>query len=205
MNKTFDEAEVKAVSESGELEGYAAVFNNVDMQNDCILEGAFSDSVSTFLSDGHLFKDHDWQQRLGYISDAREDSRGLFFKARFYTTKVAREALKEVRERFKAGRKIALSIGFTPVDTFARKDGARVITKARLLEVSLVSFGANSLAAVTGLKSLTTAEEIAAEQDWRDEVIANLFRGLFDERLNGMQVRFRRNALAEMEAKAKNG
>jgi hypothetical protein len=58
--------------------------------------------------------------------------------------------------RLKAGLVKALSVGFQlPSDSFSQKDGIRVITRVVLKEISLVIFGANTLAAVATVKEQT--------------------------------------------------
>jgi phage head maturation protease len=61
----------------------------------------------------------------------------------------------------------ALSVGFLlPSDGFSRKDGIRVITRAVLKEVSLVIFGANSLAAVATVKEETPQSPMKPLLQW---------------------------------------
>jgi HK97 family phage prohead protease len=144
---------VKSLTDSGELSGYGAVFNNIDRGNEIILPGAFRESIDDFVKSGHLCADHNWKKRLGTISSAREDSHGLFFKAQFYSTKFAQDMRKQVRERIDRGKNVGLSVGYRIVDEDRRKsDGVRLLKKLVLFEISVVSVPMNALAMAASAK-----------------------------------------------------
>ena len=61
----------------------------------------------------------------------------------------------------------ALSVGFRlPSDGFTVQDGVRVITRGVLKEISLVIFGANSLAAVATVKEETPQSPLKPLLRW---------------------------------------
>ena len=75
--------EIKAVREDQNLfvEGYAAVFGNIDSYNDRIQKGAFINTINGVNRDRIAFcKDHDLRDVIGVIVDLKEDERGLWFR-----------------------------------------------------------------------------------------------------------------------------
>src|SRR4051794_36411853 len=70
---------------SGDLviEGYGAVWQGLDKDNENFLRGAFRDTLPTFLSaQAPLLFVHDGTKGLGRVLEAREDDKGLWIKAR---------------------------------------------------------------------------------------------------------------------------
>jgi len=160
---------------AGWLEGYGSTFGNLDEQRDIVVQGAFAESLPDFLRDGFMPVGHDWGAlAVATIDHAAEDDHGLHLRAQFHTTPAAQAARTVVRERLERGKSVGLSIGFrlAPDGSERRDDGVRLITKAQLFEVSIVTVPANALATVTAIKAgdgLTLADEsgqvLAACQD----------------------------------------
>jgi hypothetical protein len=156
----------KAASDgSGEIEGHAAVFGNVDLQGDLILKGAFKKTLSDWsrakgnipLVDGHLADSA--KTLLGSVSSAKEDATGLWFRAGFASD----EASQAVRTKALEGHLTGVSIGWLPMPdgvTFKRGgDGeiVRVLSEVRLFEISLTPIPANPEAQLTSVKSAGTS------------------------------------------------
>ena len=174
--KTITIGSVKSVSDEGILTGYGAVFGNVDLQGDVIAPGAFEESIQDFIADGYLMADHDWQKRIGTIETAREDTKGLYFEAKFHTTAFAQEFKKVIKERIERGKKVALSIGYKVLQDSPLSKGVRQLQKLKLYEISVVTVGANSLATAAGMKagvnkeSVMSAEVAGVDYDYKSEI-----------------------------------
>ena len=103
--------EIKAVREDQNLfvEGYAAVFGNIDSYNDRIQKGAFINTINGTNRDRIAFcKDHDLRDVIGVIVDLKEDERGLWFRAKVSKTRDG----KDVEVLIEDGALKEFSIGF---------------------------------------------------------------------------------------------
>jgi len=147
METKFLSLEWKADDE-GAIEGYGSVFDNVDEGGDIVAPGAFSDSLRSGRKVKMLYQ-HDPENVVGVWNEVREDDRGLRVRGRLLTS-ISRG--KEAYELVKAGALDGLSIGFRTVKSMDR-DGKRVIMRADLWEVSLVTFPMNEKARVDGIKA----------------------------------------------------
>jgi HK97 family phage prohead protease len=148
-----------AQSGPGVFKGYGSVFNSVDRVNDRIIEGAYKDTIPTFLKDGFIGWGHDWNDPVATIDTAEERAKGLWIEATFHTHAEAQRARGIVKERLDRGKSMGLSIGYAPVEWKWVKDEGqeyetREITKIDLFEVSLVTVPAEPKARVTSIKGL---------------------------------------------------
>ena len=135
--KSFDDA-------TGEFEGMAAVYSNVDTQGDRIEPGAFK------ADDGRevpLLWNHKRDEVIG-VGMLEETPEGMKLKGRLLLDTTAG---REAYARLKAGAARGLSVGFALVD--AVKGAVRRILSGAIREVSLTPFPANPLATVTAFKS----------------------------------------------------
>jgi HK97 family phage prohead protease len=158
MNRKFDAGfELKFLAETGTFEGYASVFNVVDNVQDKIAPGAFRDSLAQYHREHRfppLLWQHDAAEPVGAWREMYEDSHGLYVKGDLFINDIAlaKEAYKLLKENVVTG----LSIGYRARESHREeKSGVRVLTKLDLLEVSLVTFPANELARVSGVKGLS--------------------------------------------------
>jgi hypothetical protein len=154
--------ELKATA-GGEIEGYANVSGVRDRHNEIVMSGAFKDAVAAFkagkrkipLMDNHrIFGGTD--AVIGKVTELKEDTTGLWFKAVLAST----QAAQDVRAKIREGMLDSLSIGYAVLQDEARRDGVRLLKKLDLREISVVVFPANESARITGVKgteSLTTA------------------------------------------------
>jgi len=195
MNKSLTCGLVKSINDEGIIDGYAAVFNNIDRQNETILPGAFTETLDDFVKSGHLIADHEWSRRLGTIEYAKEDSRGLYFTAKFYTTAFAQEMKKQIRERLARGKQVALSIGYKVLGDAFRKDGVRELSRLGLYEVSLVSVPANPLATVLSVKGLDRQQHL-------DAYMLVAARGR-EESMERLQQHYRENAITDIRQRVR--
>jgi uncharacterized protein len=122
-----------------EIEGYASVFWERDLNDDVAAKGAFAASLARTGAEGvRMLYQHETRQPVGVWDEVTEDARGLFVRGRIIgSTPQGRLAQALV----KAGAVDGLSIGFRTVK--ARRDESerlRVLTEVELWEVSLVTF-----------------------------------------------------------------
>jgi len=145
--------EVKAVDDQGNFEGYASVFNNVDLGDDIILPGAFIKVKTTRAGQLKLALFHDLRKLVG-TADFTQDSHGLHLKGRVnLNVSYAKDAYELMRD---GGPLDSMSIGFNTITAaYEERSGrtVRVIKEAELWEASLVPFGMNPEAQITSVKS----------------------------------------------------
>lgn len=144
--------EVKAVDDVGNFEGYAAVFNNVDLGDDVITPGAFVRVKTTRLGKLKIALYHDLTRLVG-AADYSQDEHGLLIKGR---VNLAVSYARDAYELMKDGTLDSMSIGFNTLRAdLEERSGrrVRVIKEAELWEASLVPFGMNPEATVLSVKS----------------------------------------------------
>lgn len=151
--------DVKAVGDDGSIEGYGAIFDNVDQGGDRIVAGAFAKSLAaTPPSAVKMLWQHDPTVVIGKWTDMVEDQKGLFVKGRLLTSvKAAQEAHVLLSE----GAVDGLSIGYRAAPSgvkYDRSTGVRTLSELKLFEVSIVTFPMNEASRV----SLVKAEDIDA-------------------------------------------
>lgn len=138
---------------TGTMSGYGAVFGNKDSYGDIIAPGAFTDTLAEHKAAGTLplmLLNHGlWDLPIGVWDDMAEDGYGLKVAGHFIDNSMGQDAYRTA----KAGAITGLSIGFIVLESDIQ-DGNRLITKVRLLEVSLVTLPANDLARVSDVKSI---------------------------------------------------
>lgn len=126
-------------AEGGRIEGYACLFEEIDLGRDIIERGAFAECLAARGVGGvRLLYQHDPAEPIGVWSDIREDSRGLYVRGR-----LARDVqrAREVESLIRDGALDGLSIGFKAVR--ARTDPrsrVRRLSRIDLWEVSVVTF-----------------------------------------------------------------
>jgi HK97 family phage prohead protease len=158
--------EVKAADDgSGEVEGFAAVFNTADLEGDLILPGAFKKTLAAWrrspgripLVDGHL-RDAS-TTLLGSVVRAEErtggDTKGLWFRAGFSSDAASQVVRTKALERHLNG----VSIGWLPypggIDFKTGADGEviRLLKDIRLFEISLTPIPMHPDARLTAVKA----------------------------------------------------
>jgi HK97 family phage prohead protease len=152
MSKLEVPFELKAVDDAGNFEGYAAVFNNVDLGDDVILPGAFTQVKTTRGGKLKLALYHDLTRLVG-AADYTQDDHGLLLKGR---VNLAVSYARDAYELMKAEILDSMSIGFNTIKAdFEERAGRRVrlIKEAELWEASFVPFGMNPAAQVLTVKS----------------------------------------------------
>ena len=144
--------ELKSVDDAGNFEGYAAIFNNVDLGDDVILPGAFTRVKTTRSGKLKLALYHDLTRLVG-LADYTQDDHGLLVKGKI---NLAVSYARDAYELMKAEVLDSMSIGFNTIKAdFEDRAGRRVriIKEAELWEASFVPFGMNPEAHVLSVKS----------------------------------------------------
>jgi HK97 family phage prohead protease len=152
MSKLEVPFELKAVDDAGNFEGYAAVFNNVDLGDDVILPGAFTKVKTTRGGKLKLALYHDLTRLVG-LADYTQDDHGLLLKGK---VNLAVSYARDAYELMKSEILDSMSIGFNTIKAdFEERAGrrVRVIKEAELWEASFVPFGMNPEAQVLTVKS----------------------------------------------------
>lgn len=156
----FDDSQVNM--EERTFKGYASTFGNVDEVGDIIEAGAFAKSIQERGPEGTKQIKVLWQHDapLGMPTVMFEDSKGLYVEGKISKTRLGDEALELMRD----GVVDRMSIGFSIPQGKAYYDeamGVRKIKEVKLFEFSPVTFPANELAVVTGVKNLELIRQLA--------------------------------------------
>ena len=146
----------KVASDTGQITGYGAVFNNVDQGQDRIAPGAFSKTLQGKQS-LPMLAHHDPSRVVGVWHELKEDGRGLAVKGRISDTVDGRD----IRQLAQDGAITGLSIGYWPSKA-DYVDDVRVIREIELVEVSVTAFPMNTLAQIASVKAaLGRGDEIS--------------------------------------------
>lgn len=157
----FDDSQVNM--EERTFKGYASTFGNVDEVGDIIEAGAFTKSIQERGPNGTKQIKVLWQHDapLGMPTVMFEDSKGLYVEGKISKTRLGDEALELMRD----GVVDRMSIGFSIPQGKAYYDDemkVRKIKEIKLFEFSPVTFPANELAVVTGVKNLELIRQLAS-------------------------------------------
>lgn len=135
----------------GTFTGLASVFGSTALGREatCFRRGAFLETLRQSNGRLPLLYQHDMAKPVGLIERARETNEGLEVAGKVTLNTFGKDVLALMRD----GAIDALSIGFDadPASVSYEKHGAqrvRMVGKARLHEVSLVTIGADPLARV---------------------------------------------------------
>lgn len=196
--KTAPVLEIKSLKDSGEFEGYGSTFGGEpDAYGDVIAEGAYSDSLAAHKARGtmpKLFWQHNADEPIGKWTDAVEDSRGLLMRGKL-NMDVQRG--REAYALLKAGDIDGLSIGYRIKEYSVDTDtGIWTLEKLDLIEVSIVSVGANENAVVQSVKAAKAVHDLTEKLKAGDR----LTEREFETWLKGLQLGFS-NSQAERAAR----
>lgn len=134
----------------GLIAGYASYFDIIDQTRDRIVKGAFTKTLRAWRLAGKMPKmlwQHDPKQPIGVWTHLSEDGQGLYAEGRL-TLGVTQA--DEAYLLLKEGALEGLSIGFRTIEAQKDKDRkVRLLLDIDLIEISLVTFGANAKATVS--------------------------------------------------------
>ena len=147
--------EIKALEESGVFSGYASIFGNKDSYGDVVMPGAFAKSLADHRRKGSrpkMFWQHDPHNPIGSWTDIAEDGKGLWVEGRL---NMGVQKAQEAYALLKAGDIDGMSIGYHTVSAEPdEKAGVLRLKELKLVEVSIVSMGANERALVDAVKQI---------------------------------------------------
>jgi HK97 family phage prohead protease len=130
-----------------EIAGYASTWGDPpDAYGDVIVPGAFAESLGSRQT--KFLYEH--REPIGRQLELREDASGLFGRWAIVDTAAGTDAYKLA----KAGVLDSLSIGYTVDESEYRDDGARLLKRLTLYEVSAVAIPANEHALITDVKAV---------------------------------------------------
>ena len=143
--KTFP-FEIKALTEKGAFEGYAAIFGKIDALNEIIERGAFIKTLKENKQYPLLWY-HNPQDPIG-VAEVEEDEKGLKIIGQLnLDVQSAREKYALMKQKAIRG----LSFGFKTIKD--KMDGAiRKLKEINLYEISPVTFGAHPEALISSIK-----------------------------------------------------
>jgi HK97 family phage major capsid protein/HK97 family phage prohead protease len=154
---------------AGWIEGYLAVYGNVDMTREIIAPGCFAVSVALDVPAGkiplmvkHAKHGGDVPEVIGTISQAREDDTGLWIHADLSRTQIAQDTRTKVAE----GSVKGLSVGFISAQNhWETRGGNQVLVhdEGFLLEGTVTAFPVNREAQITAAKGIRTVPANAVD------------------------------------------
>lgn len=151
--------DIKALDDSGRIEGLLAGFGDVDRGGDKLLAGCFAKSLAERTTPLPMLMFHDIRRPIGAWKEWQERREGLYVKGSF--TLAAGDA-QEAYALAKDGALTGLSIGWMPkADSVDQRTGVRTISEAELLEGSLVAVPMHQRAHVTAVKQISGPRDIA--------------------------------------------
>lgn len=140
---------------TGTFTGYASVFGNLDSYRDVIEHGAFTKTLQEAGGRVKVLWQHDPYVPIGRPTTMKEDDRGLYVEARVSQTSMGKDALILMED----GVINELSIGYSAVKEMWDSDAkVRKLTEVKLWEFSPVTWAANDLALIAGVKNLDELE-----------------------------------------------
>ena len=119
-----------------EVEGYAAVFRDRDLNGDVIAPGAFARTLKTQNPVRMLYQ-HAAEAPIGRWTHLAEDARGLYARGEILLDS---SRARDVAALIDGGALDGLSIGYRTVRAEKGRAGMRRILEADLWEVSVVTF-----------------------------------------------------------------
>lgn len=158
------EVKLSEIDDEGTFEGYAAVFGNVDNRYDLLQKGAFIKSLSAKQpSQIKLLYQHDQYRPIGVVQELKEDSKGLWMKAKLnINTTLGAEVKSNLKEKVLD----SLSIGYQATEFEFKeinKRLVRVLKAVELWEVSVVTFPANPKAIIRSVKNAEHTKSVSVE------------------------------------------
>lgn len=174
---------IKAVNkELSTVEAYVSIFNNIDSDEEMIMPGAFTKTISDRGPGSsqprikHLWQHSRWEP-IGIPLSMREDATGLLVESKFGTDSFSQDKLQQHIDLIIT----EFSIGFNVIKSEEVMDQEgkfefRKLTELKLWEYSSVTWGANSLTHITEIKGESKEDQLKRLNDRMDR----LFKALRD-------------------------
>lgn len=157
--------EYREDAESGYLEGIAVPYGQT-----ADIGGQFQErfAPASVEPEGTVWLYHQHKTPIGVVEATEHRAEGFWIRARLALSDLA----KSTREQLQNGALRALSVGFVPQET-RDEDGVRVITRARLREVSVVAKPAYTLATVLHVREETTPDREPVNTHPKEETVTD--------------------------------
>jgi Escherichia/Staphylococcus phage prohead protease len=153
------EFKLQSLDQAGRISGLASVYGNVDSYGDVVVRGAFDQTLAKKNKRVVLWQ-HDPSEPIG-VATLTDTPAGLRCEMQLELELMkARDAYTRVKKGLIDG----ISIGYSTVKDSVRS-GVRQILELELWEVSLVTFPANTLARVDGVKHTSDPRLLAEMVD----------------------------------------
>lgn len=148
--------ELKGLDDSGHFEGIASVYGSVDSYGDVVEPGAFAKTIAERGKSVPILWQHDSRLPIGsgevFDTGTHLGIKGQILEAVSHGADAMRLA--------KAGIVKGLSIGYQVLkDSWDAERKVRLLKEIKLYEVSFVTFPANELAMLTGIKSSAPGDD----------------------------------------------
>jgi len=172
--KIFDfSLETKEVGESGEFEGYASTFGNVDQGGDVVEPGAFIEGIVKAKKDGRsipMLWQHDQREPIGVWKDLSEDAKGLYVKGQLLidADPLARRAHGLLKAKALGGMSIGYRIPAGGAEPDEKRRGVNRLKVLDLREISLVTMPMNIEARVTSVKAMMEAGKLPTIREFEE-------------------------------------
>lgn len=156
--KTFTQpAELKADFGARTIEGYASVFNVVDLVGDVVMPGAFAKTISERQPKKliKVFLDH--YIPIGMPLEIREDTRGLYTRSKVSAVPEGDKALQFCADGLCAHMSFAYDVIGREIVQREGAEPLRRLTELKLYEYGPVHWPANEQAEILGMKALGEA------------------------------------------------
>jgi HK97 family phage prohead protease len=168
--------EFKSNGDDFEVNGYISTFGNVDLGNDVVMPGAFTETLKSGPKVRFLMS-HDPRLVLGVPKKLKEDKKGLFGSFKISKTQLGMDTHTLLLD----GAIDSFSIGYKSIEWDIIDEDVRRLKQIELYEASLVPIPMNSQAAVTGVKENgSLAEQIQANIESLNQLF-EVIRGLVDK------------------------
>lgn len=182
--------------ETGVFSGYAAVYGNVDTGGDVIEPGAFTKTIAEGWERVKILALHnDCWLPIGRPLELREDSNGLFIKAKISDTSMGRD----IKVLLMDGVLNELSIGYDPIVFEYDESGIRHLREIKLWEVSVVTWAMNPEAVITDYKD-DVWEATARAKAMVDDFVSDIKAG---RKISAARLKSLEDASSSMKAATK--
>lgn len=152
--------------ETGRFDGYASVFNTLDLNNDIVFAGAFQAALTKAKRLGKkipLLWSHHPQDTIGYCDILTEDTYGLRLQGEiFLNTSRGRSLFNLIKKKKLSG----LSIGYIPrCVAYSKHRKVRCLKEVDLLEISIVTTPANPKAKIFAAETSLPQNKIGSKME----------------------------------------
>jgi len=170
--------ELRADGETGIIEGYITVFDQVDSYNSRFQKGAFKKTIENRTDKIRVIFNHNDDEPIGKLLDIHEDDYGVKVRAQLI---MEVDKAKDTFNLIKGGAIDSFSFGFRTIkDKY--ENGVQVITEAMLAEISPVTFPAGPASLITDARATDFNETDKQSELWqsRERLISSLYQTLDD-------------------------